>query len=76
MLNVVDELTDLRRQIIFLEGQLEDKDRAIQQLQLQVAKQQELINNVDSHSSSSSMYCSNVSSTKDVSNAATQTEKV
>ncbi|XP_074104571.1 uncharacterized protein LOC141531009 isoform X3 [Cotesia typhae] len=71
-LNIADELTDLRRQVIFLQGQLEDKDRAIQNLQLQVAKQQDLINSVDSQNSSVSYG----SSTKDVSNAATQTEKI
>lgn len=70
-LNIADELTDLRRQVIFLQGQLEDKDRAIQNLQLQVAKQQDLINSVDSQSS-----ISYASSSKDMSNAATQTEKV
>ncbi|KAG8037132.1 hypothetical protein G9C98_004454 [Cotesia typhae] len=59
-------------QVIFLQGQLEDKDRAIQNLQLQVAKQQDLINSVDSQNSSVSYG----SSTKDVSNAATQTEKI
>ncbi|KAH0566622.1 hypothetical protein KQX54_002590 [Cotesia glomerata] len=71
-LNIADELTDLRRQVIFLQGQLEDKDRAIQNLQLQVAKQQDLINSVDSQNSSVSYG----SSTKDMSNAATQTEKI
>ncbi|XP_057338738.1 uncharacterized protein LOC130676489 isoform X2 [Microplitis mediator] len=70
-LNIADELTDLRRQVIFLQGQLEDKDRAIQNLQLQVAKQQDLINSVDSQSS-----VSYASSSKDMSNAATQTEKI
>lgn len=74
--NVSDELADLRRQVIFLQGQLEDKDRAIQHLQLQVAKQQDLINSADSQSSASSTYGSNMSASKDVSNAATQTEKV
>ncbi|XP_034944330.1 probable serine/threonine-protein kinase DDB_G0282963 isoform X2 [Chelonus insularis] len=75
-LNIADELADLRRQVIFLQGQVEDKDRMIQNLQLQVARQQELMNSVDSTSCASSTYGSNMSPLKDVCNAATQTEKI
>ncbi|XP_011305655.1 uncharacterized protein [Fopius arisanus] len=74
-LNVADEMADLRRQVIFLQGQLEDKDRIIQQLQVQVAKQQELMNNSDSPSCSSSMN-GNSTLSRDICNAATQTDKI
>ncbi|XP_015117670.1 uncharacterized protein LOC107041581 isoform X1 [Diachasma alloeum] len=74
-LNVADEMADLRRQVIFLQGQLEDKDRTIQQLQMQVAKQQEIMNNSDSPSCSSSMN-GNSTLSRDICNAATQTEKI
>ncbi|XP_043273690.1 uncharacterized protein [Venturia canescens] len=68
--NVADELTDLRRQVVFLQGQLEDKDRTIQQLQMQISKHQDL-----SQSSASSMNGSS-SFNKDTCNATTQTEKM
>lgn len=33
-LNIADEMADLRRQVIFLQGQLDDKDRTIHHLQV------------------------------------------
>lgn len=73
-INVADELADLRRQVVFLQGQLDDKDRTIQQLQLQVSKHQDL-SGLDSQSSASSMNGS-CSLKRDTCNAATQTEKL
>ena len=32
---IADELSDLRRQVVFLQGQVDDKDRTIQSLQVQ-----------------------------------------
>lgn len=32
--SIADELADLRRQVVFLQGQVEDKDRTIQVLQV------------------------------------------
>lgn len=34
--NIADKMTDLRRQVIFLQGQLDDKDRTIHQLQVNI----------------------------------------
>ncbi|KOX75231.1 hypothetical protein WN51_13272 [Melipona quadrifasciata] len=70
--NIVDELADLRRQVVFLQGQVEDRDRTIQVLQFQISKLQgpnsdgqtcALINN------HKNLFSSNTC------NAATQTEK-
>ncbi|XP_017762503.1 PREDICTED: uncharacterized protein LOC108552458 isoform X3 [Eufriesea mexicana] len=69
--SIADELADLRRQVVFLQGQVEDRDRSIQVLQFQLSKLQgpngdgqtcALTNN---HNFSSPNTC----------NAATQTEK-
>jgi hypothetical protein len=32
--SIADELTDLRRQVVFLQGQVEDRDRTIQLLEV------------------------------------------
>lgn len=32
--SIADELADLRRQVVFLQGQVEDRDRTIQVLQV------------------------------------------
>ncbi|XP_012285930.1 uncharacterized protein LOC105702722 isoform X2 [Orussus abietinus] len=71
-ITVADELADLRRQVVFLQGQLEDKDRTIQLLQLQMTKYQG-INCTDAQSGASSMQSSSI---KDTCNATTQTEKM
>ncbi|XP_015589706.1 uncharacterized protein LOC107265132 isoform X3 [Cephus cinctus] len=71
---VTNEMADLRRQVIFLQGQLEDRDRTIQLLQVQMTKYQGL-NSVDSQSCASSMHSSSTGF-KETCNAATQTEKV
>ncbi|XP_044011488.1 M-phase inducer phosphatase isoform X3 [Aphidius gifuensis] len=70
--NIADKMTDLRRQVIFLQGQLDDKDRTIHQLQMQVAKQQELFNSTDSQSCE----LNSTKISKETCNAATQTEKI
>lgn len=36
--SIADELADLRRQVVFLQGQVEDRDRTIQVLQVKSPK--------------------------------------
>ncbi|XP_015434554.1 PREDICTED: uncharacterized protein LOC107190283 isoform X2 [Dufourea novaeangliae] len=62
--SIADELADLRRQVVFLQGQVEDKDRTIQLLQFQMSKLQ----------GPNSVRRQNCTST-DNCNAATQTDK-
>ncbi|XP_066603280.1 serine-rich adhesin for platelets isoform X2 [Prorops nasuta] len=66
-----DELTDLRRQVVFLQGQVEDRDRTIQSLQFQISKFHSS-NVVDKHNNVSK----DNSNTSCACNAATQTEKL
>ncbi|KAG7208422.1 hypothetical protein KM043_014652 [Ampulex compressa] len=71
--SVADELADLRRQVIFLQGQVEDRDRTIQVLQFQMSKLQGP-NGGDAQNCGMSAKNNNTTST-DTCNAATQTEK-
>ncbi|XP_018394214.1 PREDICTED: myosin ID heavy chain-like [Cyphomyrmex costatus] len=78
--SIADELADLRRQVVFLQGQVEDRDRTIQVrdrtielLELQMSKLQEPKNG-DTQSCTLPTRNINVSS-GDTCNAATQTEK-
>ncbi|XP_011068455.1 PREDICTED: uncharacterized protein LOC105154549 isoform X2 [Acromyrmex echinatior] len=78
--SIADELADLRRQVVFLQGQVEDRDRTIQVrdrtielLELQMSKFQEPKNG-DIQSCTLPTRNINVSS-GDTCNAATQTEK-
>ncbi|XP_045465816.1 uncharacterized protein LOC123674780 isoform X2 [Harmonia axyridis] len=64
------ELADLRRQVLFLQGQLEDKDRKVMSLQDQLTKM--CTDNYQSNSAPASTTSMN----KEMSNAATQTEKI
>ncbi|XP_017888425.1 uncharacterized protein LOC108629948 isoform X4 [Ceratina calcarata] len=70
--SIADELADLRRQVVFLQGQVEDRDRTIQVLQFQVSKLQGP--NGDGQTCALTTNYNNVSSTNTC-NAATQTEK-
>ncbi|XP_076752745.1 uncharacterized protein LOC143424515 isoform X3 [Xylocopa sonorina] len=70
--SIADELTDLRRQVVFLQGQVEDKDRIIQVLQFQISKLQGP--NGDGQTCALNINHNNVSS-RNTCNAATQTEK-
>ncbi|XP_015188874.1 PREDICTED: homeobox protein prospero isoform X2 [Polistes dominula] len=72
--SIADELTDLRRQVVFLQGQVEDKDRTIQILQFQMAKLK-ASNGTDVENNTSSANCSKTLLV-DMCNAATQTEKI
>ncbi|KOC64000.1 hypothetical protein WH47_02321, partial [Habropoda laboriosa] len=70
--SIADELADLRRQVVFLQGQVEDRDRTIQILQFQISKLQGPNGNGQT--------CALITNHKNVSssntcNAATQTEK-
>ncbi|XP_035740412.1 putative mediator of RNA polymerase II transcription subunit 26 isoform X2 [Vespa mandarinia] len=72
--SIADELTDLRRQVIFLQGQVEDRDRTIQILQFQMTKLKtsngaDMESNIPSANFSKSLLV-------DMCNAATQTEKI
>lgn len=60
------ELADLRRQVLFLQAQLEDRERTVQQLRQQVVE-------VTSSNSAPTSICE---STAEMCNAATQTERV
>ncbi|XP_012149480.2 uncharacterized protein LOC100878688 isoform X2 [Megachile rotundata] len=71
--SIADELADLRRQVVFLQGQVEDRDRTIQVLQFQISKLQGP-NGVDGQTCALASNHNNV--TPDTCNAATQTEKV
>ncbi|XP_011638642.1 uncharacterized protein LOC105428190 isoform X3 [Pogonomyrmex barbatus] len=78
--SIADELADLRRQVVFLQGQVEDRDRTIQVrdrtielLELQMSKLQGPKNG-DAQSYSLATRNNNIPSVH-TSNAATQTEK-
>ncbi|XP_014474267.1 PREDICTED: uncharacterized protein LOC106744215 isoform X2 [Dinoponera quadriceps] len=71
--SIADELADLRRQVIFLQGQVEDRDRTIQQLQAQFLKLQGPTNG-DAQTCIVPARNNNIPSV-DTCNAATQTEK-
>ncbi|XP_069685417.1 uncharacterized protein [Periplaneta americana] len=64
-----EEVADLRRQVVFLQQQLEEKERTIQLLQLQMTK----YTNGDAAAANAS---STNSAAKDSCNAATQTERI
>lgn len=64
------ELAELRRQILFLQGQLEDKEKTVQSLQEQMIK----LTNENYHANSAP--ASTISSENQMCNAATQTERV
>ncbi|XP_060523649.1 uncharacterized protein LOC132700390 isoform X2 [Cylas formicarius] len=64
------ELADLRRQVIFLQGQLEDKEKAVQHLQEQVVQL------VDQNYQSNSAPASTITSDSLRCNAATQTDRI
>ncbi|KAK9307662.1 hypothetical protein QLX08_002074 [Tetragonisca angustula] len=70
--NIVDELADLRRQVVFLQGQVEDRDRTIQVLQFQISKLQGP--NSDGQTCALTSNHKNLFSSNTC-NAATQTEK-
>lgn len=59
-------MAELRRQIEFLQSQLEDKDRTVHHLQNQISK----YNNLDRH------HWQNTERVHETSNAATQTDRV
>ncbi|XP_075216965.1 uncharacterized protein LOC142322131 isoform X2 [Lycorma delicatula] len=63
--DVADELTDLRRQVVFLQQQLKEKDRIVQNLQESITRLKEV--REDKH---------NLEVTRETCNAATQTERV
>lgn len=63
------ELADLKRQILFLQGQLEDRERTVQMLQEQMVKY--VSTNDSAHSAPASTVCETATC-----NAATQTERV
>lgn len=44
--SIADELADLRRQVVFLQGQIEDRDRTIQVLQVKNPKKKKMKNNI------------------------------
>ncbi|EZA62357.1 hypothetical protein X777_03391 [Ooceraea biroi] len=69
--SIADELADLRRQVVFLQGQVEDRDRTIQLLELQMSKLQGPKNG---DVQNCILPTRNISSV-DTCNAATQTEK-
>lgn len=68
--SVADELADLRRQVVFLQGQLEDKDRTIQEIQFKMSKLQ-----LPGEPRSAVVASCNGSHVESC-NAATQTEKI
>ncbi|XP_060813100.1 uncharacterized protein LOC132905629 isoform X3 [Bombus pascuorum] len=70
--SIADELADLRRQVVFLQGQVEDRDRTIQVLQFQISKLQGP--NGDGQTCALTSNHKNLSS-PNTCNAATQTEK-
>ncbi|KAI4487021.1 hypothetical protein M0802_012121 [Mischocyttarus mexicanus] len=72
--SITDELTDLRRQVVFLQGQVEDKDRTIQILQFQMTKLK-ASSSTDVENNTPSANCSKTLLV-DMCNAATQTEKI
>ncbi|XP_076231476.1 uncharacterized protein LOC143189077 isoform X10 [Calliopsis andreniformis] len=72
--SITDELTDLRREVIFLQGEVEDRNRTIQVLQIQIAKLQGP-NGIDCQTCTPLYNHNNILSTN-ACNAATQTEKM
>ncbi|XP_018579087.1 uncharacterized protein LOC108917117 isoform X3 [Anoplophora glabripennis] len=64
------ELAELRRQVLFLQGQLEDKEKTVQSLQEQMIK----LANDNYHSNSAP--ASTISHESQMCNAATQTERI
>ncbi|KAL3278326.1 hypothetical protein HHI36_013657 [Cryptolaemus montrouzieri] len=64
------ELVDLQRQVLFLQGQLEDKEKTVQSLQEQMTKIC-----VDNYLSNSAP-ASTVNNEKEMCNAATQTDRI
>lgn len=64
------ELAELRRQVLFLQGQLEDKEKTVNSLQEQMIK----LANENYHANSAP--ASTVASENQMCNAATQTERV
>lgn len=64
------ELAELRRQILFLQGQLEDKEKTVQSLQEQMIK----LTNENYHANSAPT--STTSPENQMCNTATQTERV
>ncbi|XP_076230979.1 uncharacterized protein LOC143189077 isoform X4 [Calliopsis andreniformis] len=72
--SITDELTDLRREVIFLQGEVEDRNRTIQVLQIQIAKLQGP-NGIDCQTCTPLYNHNNILSTN-ACNAATQTEKL
>ncbi|XP_043263025.1 uncharacterized protein LOC122403531 isoform X2 [Colletes gigas] len=71
--SIADELADLRRQVVFLQGQVEDRDRTIQVLQFQMSKLQGS-NGVDGQSCALTNNRNTIPSVNTY-NAATQTER-
>ncbi|KAJ8672542.1 hypothetical protein QAD02_003801, partial [Eretmocerus hayati] len=62
-----EELADLRRQVVFLQGQVDEKERTIQSLQTQLTRYQNSSGAIEKTSNGDS---------KETSNAATQTDKL
>lgn len=54
--SIADELTDLRRQVVFLQGQVEDRDRTIQSRDRTIELLE--VNNEVNRSSRLTVYCS------------------
>ncbi|XP_006561400.1 uncharacterized protein LOC726021 isoform X8 [Apis mellifera] len=69
--SIADELADLRRQVVFLQGQVEDRDRTIQVLQFQISKLQ----GPNGDGQTCALNNHNNFSSPNTCNAATQTEK-
>lgn len=69
--SIADELADLRRQVVFLQGQVEDRDRTIQVLQFQISKLQ----GPNGDGQTCALTNHNNFSSPNTCNAATQTEK-
>lgn len=65
------ELAELRRQVLFLQGQLEDKEKTVQELQEQMIKLA-----TDNYTSNSAPASTVAASESCTCNAATQTERV
>jgi predicted RNase H-like nuclease (RuvC/YqgF family) len=65
------ELAELRRQVLFLQGQLEDKEKTVQELQEQMIKLA-----TDNYTSNSAPASTVAASESCTCNAATQTERI
>ncbi|XP_020282955.1 uncharacterized protein LOC109854357 isoform X3 [Pseudomyrmex gracilis] len=78
--SIADELTDLRRQVVFLQGQVEDRDRTIQlrdrTIELLEQKLAKLQGPKNGDAQNLSTRNNNGLSSVDMCNAATQTEKI